>query len=252
MIASANLQTEGVVAILRSHATYDFFGKGFQEYLTVHASTRYGYLLSGDAPLSPDIATLRKHTGGRGDSLLVQHGYMLYMTDKYENWLFALGPDKFLKHWRRRSVAQAKASLNPLHLLSGVSSDYYAVILVGIGYASVPVFMSCSATGVCHVVHAPPGTNDTTTGMPLQDVYLPMEFHCFIRHVRMLRIADTEDTDFRTLLPRPTDWSQYTLRAGPAMTCTHTVELRSGSARGGNRDGGRGSSTGSHYGSEDH
>ena len=124
--------------------------------------------------------------------------------------------------------------------------------LRGSDYASIPVFMSCSVDGLCRIVHAPPSANDTETGMPLQDVYLPMEAYCFMQHVRMLRIADHEYIDFCTLLPRPTDWSQYTLSAGPATTCTYTVDLENGPARGGNRDGGRSSSIGRHYGGEDH
>ena len=65
---------------------------------------------------------------------------MLKWRDLYSSGIFAL--DKFLKHWRQRAVAQAEAFMNPLHLLSGVSGDYYDVVLVGSGYASVPVFMS--------------------------------------------------------------------------------------------------------------
>ena len=202
MLAAANLQTEGIVAILHSHATPGFFGKGLQEYLTVHASILYSYLLQDDAPLSPDMNQLLMQTSRYGrDNLLEQHGTMVYMQSHHAVWLRSLGPDKFLNRWRQHAEAQASALLSPIHLLSGVTQDYYAVILIGADYAPVPVFMSYQNTGVCHIVHAPPGTNDTTTGMPIQNAYLPMEFHCFMRHVRMLWSADIKCTDFRDLLP---------------------------------------------------
>ena len=206
MLAVADMQTEGIVAILHSHATPYFFGKGFQEYLTIHASIHYSYLLQDDAPMTPDMNLLREQTlgFGRGD-LLQQHGTMVYMQTHHASWLRNLGPDKFLNQWRHRAVAQAAALLSPIHLLSGVTHDYYAVILIGTDYASVPAFMSYRDTGVCHIVHAPPGTNATTTGMPLQDVYLPLEFHCFMRHARMLWPADIKCTDFRDLLPHPVE-----------------------------------------------
>ena len=204
MLAAADMQAEGIVAILHSHVTPCFFGKGFQEYLTVHASIHYRYLLPGDAPRSPDMTGLRAQTLGFGhNDLFQQHENMVYLQTHHTSWLRSLGPDKFLNHWRQRAEAQASSLLSPIHLLSGLTPDYYAVILIGTDYAPVPVFMSYRTDSVCHIVHAPPGTNDTATGMPLQDVYLPLEFHCFMRHVRMLRPANTERTDYRDLLPQP-------------------------------------------------
>ena len=131
--------------------------------------------------------------------------------------------DKFLTKWRVRAEEQAELGLNPLHLLSGASTDYYAVILVSAGLASIPVFMSITTAGVCHIVHAIPGNLDANTGMPLYDAYLPMEHLCFRRHVRMLRPAASADFDYRDQLPLPHDWRLAFQQM--ALTCL-TCDLR--------------------------
>ena len=105
-------------------------------------------------------------------------------------------------------------------------------------YASVPVFMSYSASGVSHSVHALP--SDTGEAMTLHNLYLPIESLCFQRHVRMLRTTDQVDVDLRDLLPLPTDWSSYQMRAGTAGTCTLLPVMWGG--RGQSQGKGKGSS----------
>ena len=49
----ANAQTSGLVAIIASHSTYSFRGKGWQEYFTMHICGSYVSLYEDDAPLAP-------------------------------------------------------------------------------------------------------------------------------------------------------------------------------------------------------
>ena len=201
-IAVANSQTAGVVALLNSYSTYNFDGKGWLEFLTMHVGQGLLYLLAGDTPLTPGNQTLSEHVVPLlGERPFFERGDgTTCILDAYAFALDQCG-DRFLTRWRVRAEEQAELGLNPLHLLSGASTDYYAVILVSAGLASIPVFMSITTVGVCHIVHAIPGNLDAYDGMPLFDAYLPMEHLCFQRHVRMLRTAAPIDVDYRAQLP---------------------------------------------------
>ena len=224
-VTVANAQTEGLVSVLIAHTTADFGGGGDSEYMMVHLNRHYQYVLEDDAPLVPS-APLHQPTEDpqfdhylwRGeDFVLVER--LLYLSDCAGATVKANSPDKFLIRWRNRAEAQADMQLNVIDVLSGLSSDYYAVVLVGLGYASVPAFLSYSDSGVCHLVHALP--YPTCDGeRNLHDLYLPLESLCFRRHIRMLRTTDQISVDHREMLPLPTDWNDYQMKAGTAGSCT--------------------------------
>ena len=190
------------------------------------------------------LATLNEQIGTHLDqpAIIALGDGTICLSEFNASDLLKLG-DKFLNRWRQLAEEQAVLGLNPLHLLSGATSDYYAVLLVCNGLASIPVFMSLTASGVSHIVHAVPGDADITDGMMLHDAYLPLEGHCFKRHVRMLRTT-LDDFDYRQLLPLPPDWSMYSVHEGPSRSGTQYVEPRDCG-----RGGGKGMSRGdAHFG----
>jgi hypothetical protein len=198
----ANAQTAGLVPIIASHSTYSFRGKGWQEYLTMHTCGSYVALYEDDAPLAPSCTTLIEQISTCMDQpkIIELSDGTICLSEFNASDLRLLG-DKFLNRWRQLAEEQAKLGLNPLHLLSGITRDYYAVLLVCAGLASIPVSMSLTASGVSHIVHTVPGDADITDGMMLHDAYLPLEGHYFKRHVQMLRDTTLIDFNYRQSLP---------------------------------------------------
>ena len=120
--------------MLAGHATLEFYGSGSLEYLYVHLDRHYPYQFGDDAPLVPTTEILALRTNSSTEHFMRVRG-LLYLQDGLAAAVKEHCPDRFLIRWRACAEGQADLRLDSMSidLLSGDTSDYYAVVLVGIG-----------------------------------------------------------------------------------------------------------------------